>query len=118
MKRFEKVIDDYSDYAIVTYDEKWINPKLNNIFSPIENILGKFEKYVYIKPNFDPAPRLLKEFQWLGKEVIYLRDKNIKDGGMVYFNRPVPEKLMYYGNINILVGVLERIELWRTPQNG
>ena len=37
---------------------------------------------------------------------------------MVYFNRPVPEKLMYYGNINILVGVLERIELWRTPQNG
>ena len=117
-EEIEKVIDDYSDYAIVTYDEKWINPKLNNIFSPIENILGKFEKYVYIKPNFDPAPRLIKEFQWLGKEVIYLRDKNIKDGGMVYFNRPVPEKLMYYGNINILVGVLERIELWRTPQNG
>ena len=82
------------------------------------NILGKFETYVYTKPNFDPAPRLFKEFQWLGKDVIYSRDKNIKDGGMVYWDRPIPTKRMYYANINILVGLLERIELWRTPQNG
>jgi hypothetical protein len=117
-KEIEKVIDKYPDHGIVTYDEKWINPKLNNLFAPIENILGKFETYVYTKPNFDPAPRLFKEFQWLGKDVIYSRDENIKDGGMIYWNRPIPTKLMYYANINILVGLLERIELWRTPQNG
>ena len=27
--------------------------------------------------------------------MIYLRDKNIKDGGPVYMNRPVPTKEMY-----------------------
>ena len=117
-KEIEKVIHKYPDHGIVTYDEKWINPKLNNLFAPIENILGKFETYVYTKPNFDPAPRLFKEFQWLGKDVIYSRDKNIKDGGMIYWDRPIPTKRMYYANINILVGLLERIELWRTPQNG
>ena len=117
-KEIEKVIDKYPDHGIVTYDEKWINPKLNNLFAPIENILGKFETYVYTKPNFDPAPRLFKEFQWLGKDVIYSRDKNIKDGGMVYWNRPILTKQMYFANINILVGQLELIELWRTPQNG
>ena len=43
----------------------------------------------------------------LGKEIIYLRDKNIKDGGPVYFNRPVPTKQMYSNNINILLEELE-----------
>ena len=55
---------------------------------PIKNILGKFETYVYTKPNFDPAPRLFNEFRWLKKEVIYLRDKYKQDGGRVYWDRP------------------------------
>ena len=55
----------------------------------MKNILGKFETYVYTKPNFDPAPRLFNEFRWLKKEVIYLRDKYKQDGGMVYWNSPV-----------------------------
>src|SRR5210317_1867000 len=108
-KEIEKHIDKYSDHGIVTYNEKWINPKLNNLFAPIENILGKFETYVYTKPNFDPAPRLFVEFKWLGKNVEYVRDKNIKDGGPVYWNRPTPTKQIYKNNINILVDLIKKI---------
>ena len=88
-KEVEKHIDKYPDHGIITYNDKYINPKLNNLFVPIKNILGKFETYVYTKPNFDPAPRLFNEFRWLKKEVIYLRDKYKQDGGKVYWNRPV-----------------------------
>ncbi len=111
-KEIEKHIHKYPDHGIVTYNKKWINPKLNNLFAPIDNILGKFETYVYTKPNFDPAPRLLVEFKWIGKDVIYLRDKNIKDGGMVYWNRPRFTTQLYYTNINILIGLIERIEMY------
>jgi len=88
-KEVEKHIDKYPNHGIITYNDKFINPKLNNVFVPIKNILGKFETYVYTKPNFDPAPRLFNEFRWLKKEVIYLRDKYKQDGGRVYWNRPV-----------------------------
>lgn len=54
-------------------------------------------------------PRLIQECKWLGKEVIYLRDKNIQDGGPVYFDRPVPTEEMYKNNINILVELIKRI---------
>jgi len=86
-KEIEKVIDQYPDHGIITYNDKYINPKLNNIMVPVTNLLGIFETYVYTKNYFDPAPRLIKECQWLGKDVDYIRDKNIKDGGMVYWNR-------------------------------
>ena len=108
-KEIEKHIDKYPDHGIVTYNKKWINPKLNNLFAPIENILGKFETYVYTKPNFDPAPRLFVEFKWLGKNVEYLRNKNIKDGGPVYWNRPTPTEQIYKNNINILVSLIKSI---------
>jgi hypothetical protein len=88
-KEVEKHIDKYPNHGIITYNEKYINPKLNNLFVPIKNILGKFETYVYTKPNFDPAPRLFNEFRWLKKEVIYLRNKYKQDGGKVYWDRPV-----------------------------
>jgi len=108
-KEIEKHIHKYPDHGIVAYNKKWINPKLNNIFAPIENILGKFETYVYTKPNFDPAPRLFVEFRWLGKNVDYVRDKNIKDGGIVYWNRPQPTKEIYNNNINILVELIKEL---------
>ena len=108
-KEIEKHIHKYPDHGIVTYNKKWINPKLNNLFAPIENILGKFETYVYTKPNIDPAPRLFVEFRWLGKNVDYVRDKNIKDGGMVYWNRPQPTKEIYFNNINILVELIKTL---------
>ena len=110
-KEIDKLIkecpDCFKSHGIVTYNEKWINPKLNNLFAPVENILGKFESYVYTKPNFDPAPRLFVEFKWLGKNVEYVRDKNIKDGGMVYWNRPMPTNEIYKKNISILVKLYE-----------
>jgi len=108
-KEIEKVIHKYPDHGIVTYNKKWINPKLNNLFAPIENILGKFETYVYTKPNFDPAPRLFVEFKWLGKSVDYVRDKNIKDGGIVYWNRPLPSNKIYKDNINSLTELIKEI---------
>ena len=108
-KEIEKHIHKYPDHGIVTYNTKWINPKLNNLFSPINNILGKFETYVYTKPNFDPAPRLFVEFRWLSKNVDYVRDKNIKDGGMIYWNRPVPSKDIFKTNINILIELIRKI---------
>jgi len=88
-KEVEKHIHNYPDHGIITYNDKFLNPKLNNLMVPITNILGKFETYVYTKPNFDPAPRLFMEFRWLKKEVIYLRDKYKHDGGKVYWNRPI-----------------------------
>ena len=109
-REVEKHIHNYPDHGIITYNDKFINPKLNNLMVPITNILGKFETYVYTKPNFDPAPRIIQECKWLGKDVIYLRDHSIKDGGKVYWKRPVPTEQMYSDNINILVEMIRNIK--------
>jgi len=106
-KEIEKHIDNYKSHGILTYNEKYIIMDYNNIFAPVKNLLGLFKTYVYTKTYFDPAPRLIQECKWLGKEVIYLRDKNIRDGGPVYMNRPVPTKQMYSDNINILVELIK-----------
>jgi hypothetical protein len=108
-KEIEKHIDNYKSHGVLTYKEKYIIMDYNNIFAPVKNLLGLFKTYVYTKTYFDPAPRLLQECKWLGKEVIYLRDKNIKDGGPVYMNRPVPTKEIYQDNINILVNMIKAI---------
>ena len=112
-KEVDKQIKDcpncFKSHGILSYNEKYINNDYNNVFAPVKNLLGIFNKYVYTKTYFDPAPRLMQECKWLGKEVIYLRDKNIKDGGPVYFKRPVPTKEMYKENINILVELIKKI---------
>jgi hypothetical protein len=87
----EKVIDQFSDHGILTYDESYVNIEYNNIFVPVENLMGIFETYVYTKETFDPAPRIFQECKYFGKEVIYLRDKTIHDGGSVYWKRPIKE---------------------------
>ena len=99
----------FKSHGILSYNEKYINNNYNNVFAPVQNLLGIFNKYVYTKTYFDPAPRLIQECKWLEKEVIYLRDKDIKDGGPVYFKRPVPTKQMYSDNINILVKMIKAI---------
>jgi hypothetical protein len=106
-REIEKVISNYKSHGIITYNENYINKNYNNMFVPIKNLLGLFKTYVYTKSYFDPAPRIIQECKWLGKEIIYLRDKNIKDGGPVYFNRPVPTKQMYSNNISILLEELK-----------
>jgi len=88
---FEKVIDNYPDHGILTYDEKYVNIKNNNIFVPVENLMSLFETYVYTKETFDPAPRIFQECKYYGKDVVYLRDKNIQDGGSVYWRRDCKE---------------------------
>lgn len=85
----ERVIDNYPDHGILTYNEKYVNIKNNNVFAPVENLLGMFDTYVYTKETFDPAPRIFQECKYYGKDVIYLRDKTIVDGGSVYWKRDI-----------------------------
>ena len=73
------------DSRILVY--KYVNEK--SLVVPVDNILGMFNTYVYTKPSFDPAPRLLQESMYFSKKVCYNRDKNMKDGGSVYFNRKI-----------------------------
>jgi len=87
----EKIIDQYPDHGILTYNENYVNIKNNNIFVPVENLMGMFETYVYTKETFDPAPRIFQECKYFKKEVIYLRDKSIKDGGSVYWDRDIKQ---------------------------
>lgn len=83
----EKVIDQFPDHGILTYDADYVNIKNNNVFVPVENLMSMFETYVYTKETFDPAPRIFQECKYYGKDVIYLRDKTIVDGGSVYWKR-------------------------------
>ena len=83
----EKYIKDFPDNGILTYDSDYVNIKNNNIFVPVENLMGMFNTYVYTKETFDPAPRIIQECKYYGKEIIYARDKKIKDGGSVYYKR-------------------------------
>lgn len=90
-KTVEKVIDQFPNHGILTYNEKYVNIKNNNIFVPVGNLMGMFETYVYTKETFDPAPRIFQECKYYGKDVIYLRDKTIVDGGSVYWKRDIKE---------------------------
>jgi hypothetical protein len=86
-KDVEKVIHNYDDHGIISYNDSYINSELNNVFVPTDNLLGKFGTYVYTKSTFDPAPRIFMECKYYNKKIIYLRDKTIQDGGSVYWNR-------------------------------
>lgn len=108
-RQIKECPDCFKSHGILTYDEKYINKDYNNIFAPVHNLLGLFNTYVYTKNYYDPAPRLIQECKWLGKNIEYLRDKNIKDGGPVYMKRPVPTEQMYKENINILVKTIENL---------
>ena len=83
----EKALAKYPNYGILTYNSAYINQNYNNVFAPVNNLLGIFNTYVYTKATFDPAPRLFQECKYFGKGVIYHRDKHIVDGGSVYWNR-------------------------------
>jgi hypothetical protein len=100
----ERVIDDYPDHGILTYDEKYVNIKNNNIFVPVENLMSLFETYVYTKETFDPAPRIFQECKYYGKTVIYRRDKTLQDGGSVYWRRDIKEP-----NIQPIVDAIETL---------
>lgn len=87
----QQVIGNYSDHGILTYNDDYIDIRNNNVFAPVENLMGMFEIYVYTKETFDPAPRIFQECKYFGKEVIYLRDASIVDGGSVYWKRNIKQ---------------------------
>lgn len=66
----EEVIHKYPDHGIVGYVPEYANHDLNNIVAPVNNLMGKFNKYVYVKKDFDPAPRIIQECMYYGKEFI------------------------------------------------
>lgn len=101
----ERVINDYPDHGILTYDEKYVNIKNNNIFVPVENLMSLFETYVYTKETFDPAPRIFQECKYYKKNVVYLRDKTIQDGGSVYWKRDIKEP-----NVAPILDALEEVK--------
>ena len=85
----EKALENFPDYGILTYDAKYVNINYNNVFVPVKNVLGIFDTYIYTKETFDPAPRIIQECKYFNKDMIYLRDKNIVDGGSVYWSRNI-----------------------------
>jgi hypothetical protein len=85
----EKVIDQFPDHGILTYDASYVNINNNNILVPVENLMGLFDTYVYVKETFDPAPRIIQECKYFGKNMIYLRDRSLVDGGSVYWQRDI-----------------------------
>ena len=101
----EEVIDQFPDHGILTYDADYVNPKNNNVFVPVENLMSMFETYVYTKNTFDPAPRIFQECKYYGKDVIYLRDKTLQDGGSIYWNRDIKEP-----DITAIVNAVERLQ--------
>ena len=100
----QKIIHNYPDHGILTYDAKYVNINNNNIFVPVENMLGLFDTYVYTKATFDPAPRIVQECKYFGKDMIYARDKNLVDGGSVYWNRPITQP-----DISPILEAIERL---------
>lgn len=87
----ERVIDQFPNHGILTYNADYVNIKNNNIFVPVENLMSIFKTYVYTKETFDPAPRIFQECKYYNKDIIYLRDKTIVDGGSVYWKRDIKE---------------------------
>ena len=91
----ENSLANFNDYGILTYDANYVNINYNNVFVPVKNVLGIFDTYVYTKETFDPAPRIIQECKYYGKEIIYYRDKNIVDGGSVYYKRQIEKPDIY-----------------------
>ena len=110
----EKHIDNFPNSVILAYKEDYINPRHNHLFVPVTNLLGLINSYVYTKPYFDPAPRLMHECKWLNKNIIYVRDGSIEDGGLIYYTRSAPTLKMYEDNMQNLIQVIKEINEKKT----
>ena len=95
----------YPDHGILTYNDDFIDPHLNNIIVPTDNLLGKFKTFVYTKNTFDPAPRIIQESQFFGKKLIYSRDPTLRDGGSVYWQRELTPP-----NVSAILGAMENLK--------
>jgi len=82
----KNLVNKYKSHGIIIYDVYEYDSNLNNIISPVENLLGIFKKYVYTKNTVDPAPRLIQECKYHNKEIIYEASNT---GAEVYKNRNI-----------------------------
>tara|TARA_Y100001954_G_scaffold211273_1_gene238010 strand:+ start:832 stop:1557 length:726 start_codon:yes stop_codon:yes gene_type:complete len=82
----KNLVNKYKSHGIIIYDVYEYDSNLNNIVSPVENLLGIFKKYVYTKNTVDPAPRLIQECKYHNKEIIYEASNT---GAEVYKNRNI-----------------------------
>tara|TARA_B100001093_G_scaffold519955_1_gene611688 strand:+ start:3739 stop:4566 length:828 start_codon:yes stop_codon:yes gene_type:complete len=65
-----KVIDKYESHGILVYDFSNVDNHYNNLYIPVDNLLGIFDTYVYTKSIIDPAPRIIQECKYYNKEII------------------------------------------------
>jgi hypothetical protein len=108
----KKHISKYQNHGILAYKkDKYLDYNLNHIYVPVKNILGLFDTYVYTKHTFDPAPRLMQECRYFGMGFEYVRDKNIKDAGPVYYKRPANclTDPVNKGNIEVIIKAMNDI---------
>jgi len=82
------VIKKYKSHGIMVYDIGVIDPRLNHIIVPIDNLLGIFDTYVYTKPILDPAPRIIQECIYYHKPIIFEAENR---GAQVYWKRRILE---------------------------
>lgn len=82
----KNLVNKYKSHGIIIYDVHEYDSNLNNIISPVENLLGIFKKYVYTKNTVDPAPRLIQECKYHNKEIIYEASNT---GAEIYKNRNI-----------------------------
>jgi len=87
-KYFDDILPKISKYKnpIILVDKfKCEDYLLFQVKLPVEDLLEKFNRYVYTKSFFDPAPRLIQECFYFNKDVIYDRDFKGVDGGYIYY---------------------------------
>lgn len=108
----QRYIHQYPSHGILTYEEDFVDPKNNNVFVPIENLMGIFKAFVYTKSTFDPAPRIIQECKFFGKELIYSRDLPFADGGKIYWNRSLKEP-----DVNPILHAVEQLNDMTWTQN-
>jgi hypothetical protein len=82
------VIHKYSDHGILVYDNQDVDARYNNVIVPIDNLLGKFQCYVYTKNILDPAPRIIQECKYHNKQIIV---ENRNRGLDVYLKRDLKQ---------------------------
>ncbi len=85
-ERVKKVISGYKNSKIIVREHIDDEYRDIQIKAPVKDLHAQFNKYVYTKDYFDPAPRLIQECFYYNKEVIYDRDPTFVDGGSVYYN--------------------------------
>lgn len=101
----DRIIDQFPNHGILTYNANYVSIKNNNIFVPVDNLMSMFETYVYTKDTFDPAPRILQECKYYGKQVIYQRDQLIVDGGSIYWQRDLKQP-----DVTPIINAIEKIK--------